>query len=310
MLQIVTGQRIGPYQVTGFLGRGAFAQVFEAVDATGRSVALKLGDDSGGGRFLKRFREITAQRSPSAISPDETPAEAMFLDPLDGARSELLDGAEVDEMLFKEARLLEEAGGRGMPELHDVIEVDRRPVLVMQKLAGATLRERIRSLEGVKLQWMVELTYVLERIQALGWTCHGDVKPENVFVCDDGAIMLLDPVPRAERADVVVTTPWYNPFLRRDAKGDSQAVGIMLYELLAGALPFEQVPFRYAGCAPPLDDGEERDLLMSLFLSFPKPRELNPRCPREFDRVVYRVLADEGYGLSDLRLDLEDFLLR
>ena len=85
MLQIQTGQKIGQYQVEGFLGRGAFAQVFLAIDPKGRRVALKVGDDSGGGRFLPRFGEVTVTRDPRAVSPDETPAEAMFLDPVGGA---------------------------------------------------------------------------------------------------------------------------------------------------------------------------------------------------------------------------------
>ena len=53
MLQILTGQTIGRFEITGFLGRGAFAQVFEAVDDQGNRVALKMGDDSGGGAFIQ-----------------------------------------------------------------------------------------------------------------------------------------------------------------------------------------------------------------------------------------------------------------
>lgn len=310
MLQILTGQRIGRFEVTGFLGRGAFAQVFEGTDSDGQRVALKVGDESGGGCALRRFREITSERRPSGISPDETPAEAMFLDPIDGARAEVLDASEVDGLLLREAALLEQAGGKGLPALIEVMQESSRPVLAMEIAEGRTLRQRIRSLEGVKLHWVVELTYVLERIQALGWQSHGDVKPENVVIGEDGKVTLLDPVPLTDRPDLVVTTPWYNPFLRRDVKADVHGIAIMLYELLAGALPFEQVPFRYAGCAQSAADAEEQDLLLSLFLSFPKPRELNPRCPAEFDRIVYRALADESYGLSDLRLDLEDFLLK
>ena len=296
MLQILTGQTIGRFEITGFLGRGAFAQVFEAVDDQGNRVALKMGDDSGGGCTLRRFREITAERRPSGISPDETPAEAMFLDPVDGARAEVLDASEVDDQLWREAKLLEQADGKGLPKLVGVERVAGRPVLVMEAIEGSTLRQRIRSLEGVKLTWMVELAYVLERIQALGWPCHGDVKPENVIIGKDGKVTLLDPVPLLHRPDLVVTTPWYNPFLRRDAQADVHAVAIMLYELLTGALPFEQVPFRYAGCAQSAAEAEEQDLLLSLYLSFPKPRELNSRCPVEFDRVVYRALADESTG--------------
>jgi serine/threonine-protein kinase len=299
MLQILTGHRIGRFEITGFLGRGAFSQVFEAMDPDGNTVAIKIGDESGGGCALHRFREITSERRPNGVSPDETPAEAMFLDPIDGARAEVLDASEVDAMIEREADLL-----------IGVEHQDGRPILIMDKVEGSTLRQRIRSLEGVKLAWMVELTYILERIQALGWPCHGDVKPENVMIGVDGKVTLLDPVPLLDRPDMVVTTPWYNPFLRRDAQADVHAVGIMLYELLAGALPFEQVPFRYAGCAQSAAEAEEQDLLMSLYLSFPKPRELNSRCPAEFDRIVYRALADDAYGLSDLRLDLEDFLLK
>jgi len=310
MLQILTGQRIGRFEITGFLGRGAFCQVFEAHDENGNRVALKMGDESGGGCSLRRFREITAERRPSGISPDETPAEAMFLDPVDGARAEVLDASEVDEQLWREAKLLDQADGKGLPRLISVEREAGRPVLVMEAIEGTTLRQRIRSLEGVKLAWMVELTYILERIQAMGWPCHGDLKPENVMIGTDGKVTLLDPVPLLQRPDLVVTTPWYNPFLRRDAQADVHGVGIMLYELLAGALPFEQVPFRYAGCAQSAAEAEEQDLLMSLYLSFPKPRELNSRCPAEFDRIVYRALADETYGLSELRLDLEDFLLK
>jgi len=310
MLQVLTGQRIGRFEVTGFLGRGAFAQVFEATDSNGNRVAIKVGDESGGGRFLPRFREITSERDPSGVSPDETPAEAMFLDPCDGARAELLDASEVDELIWREAKLLEQAGGKGLPGFLGLEQIGGRPALIMQSIEGTTLRDRIRSLEGVKLAWMVELTYILERVQALGWPCHGDVKPENIVVGPDESITLLDPVPVMDRADLVVSTPWYNPFLRRDSKADAQAVGIMLYELLAGALPFEKVPFRYAGCVDSADTADERDLLMSMFLSFPKPRDLNPRCPAEFDRIIYRVMADEAYGLSELRLDLEDFLLK
>ncbi len=310
MLQIQTGQKIGQYQVEGFLGRGAFAQVFLATDAQGRRVALKVGDNSGGGRFLPRFGEVTVTRDPRAVSPDETPAEAMFLDPVDGARAEVLDASEVDELLLKEAALLRAAPGTTTPRLHEVIEVEGRPVLVMDHISGTTLRERIRSMEGIKISWLLDVAIAAERLIEGGWTCHGDIKPENILVNDQEEIFLIDPVPESCRADRVVTTPWYNPFLRWDQKGDAQALAIMIYELMVGAMPFDKVPWSHAGTCHTSHSEEERNLSLSMFLACPQMREINALTPRHFEHIFHRAMCEESYGLVELRTDLEDFLLR
>ena len=310
MIQIEAGQGIGDYQVLGFLGRGAFSQVFEAEDASGMRVALKIGDDSGGGRYLPRFQEVTSERHPERISPDETPAEALFLDPQDGARAEVLDTSEVDHLLLREAELLSIAKGRGVVRLHRIIHKDNRPVLVLDALEGRTLRERIRAMHSVKLRWFVEAMRALEHQIASGnWECHGDLKPENVFITDEEEVVLLDPVPAMTRSDELIATPYYNPFLRRDPKGDAQALAIMLYELATGAMPFESVPWELAGTDPRYYPEEERELSRAYYLSYPRPRDLNPRTPIEVERAIYRALCDGEYELSDLRLDLEEFLL-
>ncbi len=310
MIQIQTGQRIGPYRIAGLLGRGAFAQVHLAEDAKGRQVALKVGDTSGGGKFLPRFEEITTERDAHAVSPDETPAEALFLDPELGARAEVLDAAEVDELLVKEAELLVRADGAGTPRLHDVIWTAGRPVLVMEAIRGLTLRERIRSLEGVKMSWLVDVCGILEGLQAKGWTCHGDLKPENILVTENEKLVLIDPVPESCRADRIVTTPAYNPFLRWDAKGDAQALAIQIYELLACSLPFERSPWPLAGTSLSAHGEEERRLSLSLFLSFPPLREVNVLTPALISECVHHALCDARYGLGELRRDLEGFLMR
>ncbi len=310
MLHIDTGQTVGGYQVTGFLGRGAFAQVYAAEDQQGCRVALKVGDESGGGRFLPRFAEVTAERDPERISPDETPAEALFLDPASGARAEVLGPNEVDELLLAEAAKLEKAVGETVIGFQGVVEEGGRPVLVTDLLSGSTLRERMRSLEGVKLRWILEVLQTVERqIDAGIWNCHGDIKPENLFITDDDQVRLLDPAPSSSRPDLIVATPHYNPFLRRDAKGDAQAASILIYELLCNALPFTQVPWQFAGTEATEGNHEDRELSRSYFLSYPRPRDVNPRAPREMERAVYSALCDEDYGLSELRRDLENFLL-
>lgn len=310
MLQIHSGQKIGSCEVQAFLGRGAFAQVHAARDLSGRAVALKVGDQSGGGRFLPRFGEVTVTRDPRAVSPDETPAEALFLDPSHGARAEILNSHEVDELLLSEAAILALADVPGVPRLIDVVEAEGRPVLVMEQVEGSTLRQRIRSMEGVKLGWLVQAARTLEELYEAGWVAHGDLKPENILIGPDESVSLIDPVPESCRDDRIVTTPWYNPFLRWDSKGDAQSLAIILYELLAGGLPFETVPYPFAG--RPVEElvDEERDLEMSLYLSYPRMRDLNALTPRQLESLFHRAMCDESFGLQEMRRELEDFLMR
>lgn len=310
MLHIGAGQRVGDYQVTGFLGRGAFAQVFAAEGPQGVRVALKVGDQSGGGRFLPRFAEVTSERDPNRISPDETPAEALFLDPAAGARAEVLDLAEVDQILRGEALLLRAASHPATVRLLDLIEPEDRPVLVLELLSGATIRERIRSLEGVKLRWVLEAMRAVEHEIATGaWSFHGDIKPDNLFVSDDDRIRVLDPVPPSGRPDLILATPHYNPFLLQSGKGDAHSFAILLYELLCGGVPFAKVPWEYAGTDPGRVLSEDRELSRSFYLSYPRLREVNIRAPRELERAIYHTLCDADFGLGDLRRALEDFLL-
>ena len=309
MLHLATGQTVGGYQVTGFLGRGAFALVYAAEGTNGDRVAIKIGDSSGGGRFLPRFAEVTAERDPERISPDETPAEALFLDPERGARPEVVGPSEVDQMILAEGRLLAAAESPTVVRLHETLEVDGRPALVLDLLSGSTLRERMRSLEGVKMRWILDAVKAVEtQIERGHWTCHGDIKPENLFVTDADEIRLLDPVAPCERPDMVVATPHYNPFLRQDAKGDAQATAILIYELLCSCLPFRQVPWPQARIESSVAP-EDLALSRSWYLGYPRPRDLNPRAPKELERVVYRALCDDDYGLRELREDLESFLM-
>ena len=78
MIKLEAGEKIGAYRVTDFLARGGFSLVYLAEDDAGQKVALKIGDVAGGGRYVTRFLEITNRRQAEGISPDETPAEAIF----------------------------------------------------------------------------------------------------------------------------------------------------------------------------------------------------------------------------------------
>ncbi len=305
MIKLEAGERIGSYRVVEFLARGGFALVYVAEDSEGRKVALKIGDVAGGGRYVTRFLEITNQRRPEGISPDETPAEAIFFRQ-DGVRIDFLDVHEIDECLRNEAELLETIKSPNVVGLRECFVHEGRPVIAMEYARGKTLREKIRALEGIRLNWFLTIVRTLMKLNRTGQLAyHGDLKPENVLVKPSGSVMMLDPAMRIDERGVITTTPHYNPLLLRESKADVMAIGVMLYEILTGVLPFDEVPWQYAGRE---QGGEVERMSLSYFLSYPPPKDLNPNTPEPLAKIVYRCLTVPEYGLPELEKDLVDFL--
>ncbi|MBL8900745.1 MAG: protein kinase [Planctomycetes bacterium] len=308
MLKLEVGGRIGGYRLVEYLGRGGFSHVYlaESIE-TQEKVALKMGDVAGGGRYVTRFLEVTGRRSPDGISPDETPAEAIFLED-QGARIDFLDLSEIDRLLEDEAKILRGISSPHVVGFRDLVRHEDRPVLVMDYVQGKTLREKIRALEGIRLNWFLSIVKTLERLAEKGTLeAHGDLKPENILVKPSGSVILIDPARRNRNLGLISTTPHYNPLLLTDSKADVMAIGIMLYEILTGALPFEEVPWKYAGRPT---GGEVVRLSLGYFLSYTPPKEINPNTPDMLQDIIYRCIVSTDYGLAGLRQDLIEFLHR
>jgi serine/threonine protein kinase len=305
MIKLEAGERIGSYRVLEFLARGGFSLVYLAEDGEGRKVALKIGDVAGGGRYVTRFLEITNARRPEGISPDETPAEAIFFRQ-DGVRIDFLDVHEIDDLLRSEAKLLNEVKNPNMVAMRECFSHEGRPVLAMEFARGKTLREKIRALEGIRLNWFLTIVRTLQKLERAGHLpYHGDLKPENIVIKPSGSVVMIDPAMRIDARGVITTTPHYNPLLLRDSKADVMGIGVMLYEILTGVLPFDEVPWQYAGRE---QGGEVERMSLSYFLSYPPPRDLNPNTPEPLAKIVYRCLTVPEYGLAGLEKDLVDFL--
>ncbi|HZN40788.1 MAG TPA: protein kinase, partial [Planctomycetota bacterium] len=274
-------------------------------EETGNKVALKVGGAAGGGRQVTRLLEVTSRRTPEGISPDELPAEGVFFEPR-GVRIDLFDEQEVQTMLRAEGDLLANCHHENMVSVQDRLIIDGNPVLVLEYVRGKTLREKIRSLEGIHLNWFLAIARALLATKEAGTLdYHGDLKPENIIVKPSGKVVILDPAMRLADRAVVTTTPHYNPLLLRDSKADVMAIGIMIYEILTGTLPFDEVPWEFAGRQ---SGGETQRLSLSYFFSYSPPHVLNPKTPKELERIIYRCITVSGYGLEELKTDLETFI--
>ncbi len=306
MMKLAVGEVLRGYRVDRFVGRGGFSSVYLAVDErTDEKVALKVGHPSGGGRQVTRLLEVTPKRTPGGISPDELPGEAVFFGN-EKVRIDHFDGQEVRSMLQAESELLRGLDSPHLPRLRDAYLDDERPVLVLDHVRGKTMREKIRALEGIHLNWFLAIVRgLIELKEKTPFAYHGDLKPENIVVKPSGKVVMLDPAMRRSQSGAITTTPYYNPLVLTDSKADVMAIGIMIYEILTGTLPFDEVPWEFAGQQ---SGGETQRLSLSFFFSYSPPHVLNPKTPEELERIIYRCITVTDYGLDELKTDLEAFI--
>jgi serine/threonine protein kinase len=230
---------------------------------------------------------------------------------------------EAVQRLYQEAR---SAGSLGHPNICEVYDVGRfddgSPFLVMEKLEGETLAERVSG-EGalpfdVVVDVMGQVLSGLVEAHTKG-IVHRDIKPENIFlthraglppiakILDFGVSKTLhaddqEPGLDLTRTGMVMGTPYYlAPEQARgertlDHRVDLWACGIMLYECLAGRRPF--VAPNYNALLVQILQGTPRSL-----------REVRPATPAGFETVIARALErdrDKRYRTaSEFQSDLQ-----
>jgi serine/threonine protein kinase len=208
-----TIKRIGKYEVIDLLGRGGMGLVYRAFDRQlNREVAIK------------------------------TVTEGLSGDP---------------EMLQRFYREAAKTGALRHPNIvivHDLGEQDGFPYIVMEYLSGDPLDKLIQSNRPLTLAYKLK---IIEQVcYALGYAhrndmIHRDVKPANVIVQPDGVAKLLDfGIARQDKTDgrltrtghVIGTIQYMAPERLKDeafdGRSDIFSVGVMMFQLLTGQLPF------------------------------------------------------------------------
>ncbi|OQX61075.1 MAG: hypothetical protein B5M51_08870 [Anaerolinea sp. 4484_236] len=254
-MPFMLGENVGPYRLIEQLGQGGMATVFKAYHARlDRYVAIK------------------------ALHP------AFMTDPNFEARFQ------------REARVVARLEHPNIVPIYDFAEHEGRPYLVLKYVEGETLKARLthsnlldKDIENVFNAVSSALAYAHQE-----GVLHRDVKPSNVLMANDGRIYLADfGLARIAQAgestlstDMMLGTPQY--ISPEQAKGTSSldegtdiySLGVMLYELLVGKVPFSaDTPFSV------IHD--------HIYSPLPLPREVNPAISESLERALLKSLAKD-----------------
>ncbi len=216
-------------------------------------------------------------------------------------------------MLAHEAWLasrVNERGSAGFVALHEVRDASAF-YLVFDWHPGQTLEQRLAQIgaHGLPvsdvLAWALAATRAVGRLHRLG-VVHRDIKPGNLHLGDDGQLRLLDlgvaisgNEPAEQRSLHAGTPSYMNPELWNDEPADAQsdlyALGVTLYQLLTGRLPWGDIePYQTARLRRP-----------------PRPpSRLRPDVPMWLDHLVLKAIAFEKKQRFETAEELELALQR
>lgn len=200
-------------------------------------------------------------------------------------------GKNSDQHFLHEAQTVGRLSHPAIAQLYDVgHDATGTPFLVMEFISGRSLDELLADStipSATAAAWAGDIASALAFAHRKG-VIHGDVKPGNIRVTDNGAVKLVDfGVARfssqVSRSDRVLGTPAYlSPEQiqgqAQDARSDLFSLGIVLYEMITGVRPFAGNSLGEV-CAQILTDDPV------------PPSERNPELSTAFDRIIARCLA-------------------
>ena len=241
---------IGDYRLVDYIGAGGMGEVYRGVHSKiGRVVAIKVLTQSvPGSSWVARFQN--------------------------------------------EARIQASLHHHNIATLYDFLELNGQPCIVMEYVDGQTVHERIKSFGILPIQ---EALYILQAVsEAIHYVhshgvVHRDIKSNNIKIGSTGEVKLLDfgiaksvDTPSLTMTgDVVGTLEYLSPEQVKggnaDGRSDIWALGVLLYEMVTGQVPFK---------SPSI--GELCDNLCKA--DYTPIGSVNPSVPREVEAIISRCL--------------------
>lgn len=269
------GKRLdGRYEMRELIGIGGMAYVYKAYDAVDdRVVAVKILKDEylSNQEFVRRFR-------------NESKAIA------------ILNHENIVKVL-------------------DVGFGERLQYIVMEHIDGITLKEYLDQRKEIR--WKEAVHFAIQILKALQHAhdkgiVHRDIKPQNVMLLSDGTIKVTDfGIARLTRSDNQVTVAgnkaigsvhYISPEQARgeitDEKADLYSVGIVLYEMLTGKLPFEA-------------DNAVSVAIMQMQTEAKAPHLINEEIPGGLEQITLKAMQKDAarryQSAAEMLSDFDEF---
>lgn len=270
-----TGKKLdGRYEIRELIGVGGMANVYHCYDTIDdREVAIKILKDEflDNEDFIRRFK-------------NESKAIAVLNHP-------------------------------NIVRVYDVSFGDMIQYIVMEYIDGITLKEYIEMQQV--LDWKETLHLTTQILTALqhaheNGIVHRDIKPQNIMLLQDGTIKVTDfgiarfssNATRTMTEQAIGSVHYIAPEQARgdktDGKTDIYSVGVMMYEMLTGKLPFD-------------GDSAVSVALMQLQTTAQRPRQVNPDIPAGLEEITIKAMQktpDSRYHSAvEMLSDIERFRL-
>ena len=194
-------------------------------------------------------------------------------------------------------------------EMYDVGEDQGRYFIVMEYVEGRTLKSLIKRRGGLTLPEAIDI--MLQLTSAVNcahnsYIIHRDIKPQNVMILDDGRVKITDfGIAMALNTELTQTNSvmgsvHYLPPEQANGKGstiksDIYSLGILMYELLTGSLPFK-------------GDNAVEIAIKQMKEPLPSICKYNPSIPQSVENVVLKAAAKNPQNRYNSALEMHEDL--
>lgn len=273
---LTKGQKINDrYEIIKTIGEGGMANVYLAEDTIlERKVAIKVlrGDLSNDEKFIRRFK--------------------------------------------REALSVSNLSHPNIVEVYDVGEEDGNYYIVMEYIEGKTLKQLLQKRGALTLNEVIDIMTQLTDGLAHAheaYIIHRDIKPQNIMIEDNGLVKITDfgiamalNSTQLTQTNSVMGSVHYLPPEQANGKGstvksDIYSLGILMYELLTGSVPFK-------------GDTAVEIALKHMKEKIPSIRKQNPTIPQSVENIVLKATAKNPKNrydnVRDMYKDLQTALQR